>query len=246
MRKNRVKQYYKESWNLIKESKWFTVFAFALFCFCFVLGFILKIYETELLEIINEMSVNFDGLNTFEIILKIFFNNSKSSFMSIIFSIGLLGSLGIFTSIFNGYLVGFVSRKSVELKGLSVLWRLIPHGIFELTAIFLSIGLSVWLAYQFIENCLKIKEKRKKLLCIIITSLLIIPLSFLTSIGNKVWGLIYSGIVILSIIFAIARCKNNKKMKKYIVSVLRTFFIIILPLLLIAACIEGILILILP
>ena len=47
------------------------------------------------------------------------------------------------TDIFNGYLVGFVARMSVDAGGIGVLWKLFPHGIFELPAVIMSIGIGM-------------------------------------------------------------------------------------------------------
>ena len=43
----------------------------------------------------------------------------------------------------NGYVLGFVAYLVVNSDGILVLWRLFPHGIFELPAIFISLGLGL-------------------------------------------------------------------------------------------------------
>ena len=55
----------------------------------------------------------------------------------------LLGIFPIIAAIANGYLLGFVASISVGNVGFLVLWRLLPHGIFELPAIFISLGLGL-------------------------------------------------------------------------------------------------------
>ena len=72
--------------------------------------------------------------------------------------------LGIFFGIFplwftlqNGYVLGFVSSISVGEAGIGSLWRIIPHGIFELPAIFISLGLGIKLG-SFVFY----KDSRKK------------------------------------------------------------------------------------
>ena len=60
------------------------------------------------------------------------------------------------TSIVNGYILGFVMLKSVQANGALVLWKLLPHGIFELPALFISLGLGVKLgAFIFKKNKIK-------------------------------------------------------------------------------------------
>ena len=46
-------------------------------------------------------------------------------------------------AIANGYILGFVSSMSVESAGVASLGKIIPHGIFELPAIFISLGLGL-------------------------------------------------------------------------------------------------------
>jgi stage II sporulation protein M len=89
-------------------------------------------------------------------------------------------------AIVNGYLIGFVANMVVSQEGVLVLWRLLPHGIFELPAIFISIGLGIWLGM----------------------------------------GVFY----------------DVKTLKHRLVSGLKVFLALILPLLVIAAIVEGILI----
>jgi stage II sporulation protein M len=43
----------------------------------------------------------------------------------------------------NGYVLGFVANKSVGSQGILVLWRLMPHGIFEIPAIIISIAVGI-------------------------------------------------------------------------------------------------------
>jgi stage II sporulation protein M len=67
----------------------------------------------------------------------IFFNNIKSSFLSLVGGI-FFGAIPLFATIVNGFLIGFVSNLSVSAEGVISLWKLVPHGIFEIPAIFIS------------------------------------------------------------------------------------------------------------
>ena len=119
-----------------------------------------------------------------EIITFIFLNNIQSSFTGMLFGI-ILGIFPIIAVIVNGYLVGFVSAKAVEVGGMSILLQLLPHGIFELPALFISLGL-----------------------------------------GLKLGTFIFK--------------KNKfKTLGSYLVKSMKVFFFIVIPLLAIAAVIEG-------
>ena len=51
----------------------------------------------------------------------------------------------IFNAFFNGTLLGYVYSKAIVFEGYLVIWRLFPHGILELPAVFISLGLGVHL-----------------------------------------------------------------------------------------------------
>ena len=91
------------------------------------------------------------GLSWIQLILFILFNNLKSSFFGLVFGIffGIFPSL---VAIFNGYVVGFVSNESVRQSGVLILWKLFPHGIFELPAVFISLGMGLKLASKLFER----------------------------------------------------------------------------------------------
>ena len=72
----------------------------------------------------------------------IFLNNLQSSFFGLVLGV-FFGIFPIITTIVNGYILGFVSIKVVSVEGIFVLWRLFPHGIFELPAVFISLGLGL-------------------------------------------------------------------------------------------------------
>jgi stage II sporulation protein M len=52
--------------------------------------------------------------------------------------------------------VGYVYSKAASVGGYGIIWQLLPHGIFELPAIFISLGLGVKLGMFVFE-----KDKKK-------------------------------------------------------------------------------------
>ena len=88
------------------------------------------------------MISKFDGLNVWETIGYIFFNNLRASFFAIVLGI-MLAIPTIFFIITNGYLLGFVSRYAASGESLFVLWKLLPHGIFEIPAVMVSLGVGI-------------------------------------------------------------------------------------------------------
>jgi len=191
LKKKTLKQSYIDSWNYLKKSKRFIFIIALIFLVFFLIGFIVPAPESlmqKILEFLQEILEKTKGMNFIELFWFIFWNNLKVSFIGMISGI-LFGIFPLLTSIANGFLLGFVSYfVSVEESFLS-LWKIFPHGIFELPAIFISLGLGVKLGTFILQ-----KNKMKYL-------------------------------------------KNN------LCESLRVFFLIVLPLLVMAALIETIFIL---
>jgi stage II sporulation protein M len=62
------------------------------------------------------------------------------------------GIFPLLIAMFNGYVLGFVANESVKANGVLILWKLFPHGIFELPAVFISLGLGIVLASKLFKK----------------------------------------------------------------------------------------------
>jgi stage II sporulation protein M len=147
VRKNKfsLKSQYIKSWNYIKDSRNFIYTVIILFFIFAFIGFFAPVPEEiskEIMDYIKKILEEIKDFGRFEMIKFIFLNNIQSSFASIIFGF-LLGILPFLAAIFNGYLIGFVASMAVDQAGVSSLLNLLPHGIFELPAIFISLGLGL-------------------------------------------------------------------------------------------------------
>jgi len=149
---------YGESWKYIKDSRNFIYSVIIVFLFFFFIGFFIQapaILDEKILEFIKELLIKTEGMSMSELISFIFFNNLQNSFMGMLFGI-IFGVFPILTSLANGYLLGFVAEKTVEEEGIFTLWRIFPHGIFELPALFISLGLGLKLGtFIFKKNKFK-------------------------------------------------------------------------------------------
>jgi len=222
---NFVYRNFKLSLNYIKNLKNYIWFV-SLMLFCFgLIGFMLPIFfQEQVLNLIKELIEKTQGLDTLNLIRFIFINNLKSSFFAMIFGI-FFGIAPIAVAVVNGYVLGFVANKAVISGGVSVLWRLLPHGIFELPAVLISIAIGLKLGISFIYNCIIEYNKnltKLSIFLLILLSILFFPIS----------------IIIVGILTII-----NKNLRKRFFSnldiALRVFIFIIIPLLVIAAIIEG-------
>lgn len=145
MKRNAILDNYSKSWKFIKESKDFIYFIVVLFFAFFLVGFFVPTPDyisEQIRKFIEELLNKTEGMSQFELIRFIFLNNLKSSFFAMVLGSGF-GIFPVFTILFNGYIVGFISAISVSHFGIATLWKLFPHGIFELPAVFISAGMGL-------------------------------------------------------------------------------------------------------
>jgi len=178
---------YKKSLDYIKKSKNF-IFAIIGIFFLFVLvGFFIpppEIIYNEIIKFMQQLIETTKGMSASELIGFIISNNTKSTFFGVLLGT-FFGIFPIISAIANGYMLGFVSAASVHSEGIFSLWKLLPHGIFELPAVFISLGL---------------------------------------------------GLKLGTFIFQRDKIKN---LKEYTINSFKVFFLVIIPLLVIAGIIEG-------
>jgi stage II sporulation protein M len=111
---------------------------------------------------LKEMIVQESG---FETALSIFFNNFKVSIYLVVAGTLLLPTVFIMFS--NGFLVGFII-KYLQIKDMGPLFFLkgiIPHGIFELPALFIAggIGLRIGVSFLSLDNKKRTKDVSKSI-----------------------------------------------------------------------------------
>ena len=184
------KEKYQRCWKYLIKSKKFIFITAGIFLLFVFLGFFIPApdfvsewisdYIKGVVDVTKNLSAG--GLVSF-----IFLKNLKSSFFGLLLG-SILGIFPLFASLFNGYLLGFVLNASIDAQGVGVIWRLFPHGVFEMPAIFISLGMGLKLGIDLIF-------RRKK---------------------GEIAGNFYSS--------------------------LEVFLLIVMPLLLLAAVIEGLLI----
>jgi stage II sporulation protein M len=149
---------YRKSWNYIKESKKFIWAITILFFVSALLGFVYQPPEVinYIMKYVQEILAKTESMSSLEMISFIFFNNLKVGFIGLIYGF-ILGIFPVLSIIINGYVVGYVSSSAIESAGVGTLLNLLPHGIFELPAIFISFGMGLKFG-----TFLFYKEKMKK------------------------------------------------------------------------------------
>lgn len=244
-----MKNYFKQSYNTLKEIKNQLYLVIAIFFIFVLLGLIFpNFFSEQINNLMKELTEKASTLNGLGLIKFIFFNNLQASFTS--FILGMVYSIfPIVIAAFNGYILGVVSNTVIAHVGILELWKLLPHGIFELPAIFISFALGISIGLTFFKN----KNIWISLISFIIFlymfSILIFKISNLDPNTNSVLAilvLLTSYFFSLLIYFKTMSKKQRLLFIKTIKTKLKNYFIvfifIVIPLLIIAALIEGTLI----
>ena len=155
--KLKLKTQFREALSYTKESSSYIYSVLWIFIASAIFGLAFKSNLTFLEEILKELIQRTMNLNTQEMIFFILQNNLQSALLSIFFGI-LLGIFPLFSTISNGIILGYVLGRTLEVSSILSWWRLLPHGIFELPAIFISFGLGIKLGFSLL-----VKNKMKTL-----------------------------------------------------------------------------------
>ncbi len=191
---NPIYMNFKQSLKDLKLIKNYLIFSTILFLIITLIGAFFPIFfKEQIIELLNQIIQQTTGLNSIELTRFIIANNIKSSFLALFFGI-FLGLIPIGIIIINAYVLGFVINKTILFQGPLILWKLLPHGIFELPAILISISLGLRLGlFLFTYNGKNKKQEFFKWLkqSVRIFILIIIPLLVIAGIieGFLIWFL---------------------------------------------------------
>lgn len=175
---------FRESVDFIKESKGFIYAVIFLFFFFALIGFFIPVpasLNTIIINFLENLLASTKDMSASQLITFIFFNNVQSSLLGMLFGV-FFSIFSVFTAIANGYLLGFVAVKAVSAGGILVLWKLFPHGIFELPALFISLGLGIKLGTAIFQKNSFEKLKNYLIKSVKVFFFVVIPLLFIAAI----------------------------------------------------------------
>ncbi len=154
----KLKLIYRGCWKFVKNCRIHIWISGALFFLALAVGLIYPVLFADVIEkLIGEIVKKTEGMNFFQLLLFIFKNNASTAFFVIVLGI-FFGVIPLMLGVFNGYVLGFVMNKSAEIGGAGVLLRILPHGIFELPALILSLGLGLKIGWFMFEKGNKLKR----------------------------------------------------------------------------------------
>jgi len=150
--------------ELLKRNKNFILVGVILFVIGCIAGYIVYLNDPGLGNLegssifsgLEQKISFFQSLNILGKILFIFLNNLLVALISIFLG-AILGLFPIFIALMNGFVVGIVAGKVLESNGIGyLLVGLVPHGIFEIPAILISIGLGLKFGYLIVNTIISI------------------------------------------------------------------------------------------
>ncbi|MBM3232418.1 stage II sporulation protein M [Candidatus Pacearchaeota archaeon] len=172
---------FNESLSYVSSHKKYVYLSMIIFFLSAVLGYFASSQLGFLDEQLREIFLKTQGLDALELLWFIFSNNVTSA-LSVLFLGAFFGIFPLFNAIFNGAVLGYVYSKAVPVAGLLVIWRILPHGIFELPAIFISLGLGIHLGMSFFNNEKMLTFKRRFRGSLKVFLALVVPLLMLAAI----------------------------------------------------------------
>ncbi len=141
----------RDAWD---EHDRFVGFAAGLFAFGVVVGALLLAAGYNLLEIVEELlgeglfPEGIADLSSLELARFLLVNNTRAFLLSIVGALSL-GLLTAWAMVFNGIIVGNVGAAVAADVGVDfIVVGLLPHGIFELPALFIAAGVGFRLLYR--------------------------------------------------------------------------------------------------
>lgn len=223
-KKTQKQSHFKNSLEHIKENQKFIYFIVAVFLFSGVISFISHADFAFFNEMLEGLKDKTEGLGFLGITWFIFQNNALAALSGMLLGM-LLGVYPLFAALFNGLLVGYVFKLASDVGGYGVIWMLVPHGIFELPAVFIALGLGLAMGWLLLSGFFSFYLAKRKF--------------FLVSLG-----VLFPLITIFAAFIFDRNLRNvySPSFKQIVSKSLIAFLLVVLPLLIVAAVIEGALI----
>jgi stage II sporulation protein M len=126
---------------ILLEARRYIYFTMILFAGGAVVGYAFPSRFAMLLGTIHGLATRLAESSTPVVILTLFLQNATSALVAIWLGL-IFGLVPLFGALANGIILGVV--LALTGGGIMTLVSLVPHGIFELPAIFISWGLGLW------------------------------------------------------------------------------------------------------
>lgn len=124
------------------DSRKYFFYVTLLFILMSAIGFAIGPYLSFLDDSLKEIIEKASDLYGLELVFFIFLNNLISALLGFFLGI-FLGIFSALNAVLNGLVLGYVLRKVYDLTGVLEFWKIAPHGIFEIPALVIALGLGI-------------------------------------------------------------------------------------------------------
>lgn len=137
-----------------KELKKYFFISMLLILFSAIIPFIMNIGLEQIqlpIENLKQIAQSLNDKSFFYISGFIFLNNLRTSFFLVI--LGIIFFIPILINVMNGLIVGVILKERISQGASpSIILSLLPHGIFELPAIFIATALGLRIGFNLFNN----------------------------------------------------------------------------------------------
>lgn len=186
--KRKIQIFYAAALQALREAAIYVYFAVAIYAAGLLIGLMFPGPFEILLDSFKKLAARFAGRSLPDLIIMIFLQNLFASFVSM-WSGALLGLVPLAAALTNGILLGVVLSDVSHGNFGHALWKLIPHGIFEMPAVFISWGLGIWRGAWLFRGRREITFRQRAIGAYRIFSAVVVPLLLLAAIieGIGIW-----------------------------------------------------------
>jgi uncharacterized membrane protein SpoIIM required for sporulation len=140
-----ARQLYREVFADLRTVKAYVFLAAALFLVGALIGMLLPEVSRAQIAVFKEFAEGFKDKSAPALVLAIFLNNLGASALALLAG-GLLGLVPLIAALVNGMLLGGFLLFAPDL-----VWRILPHGLLELPAVFISWGVGMWVGLWVLQ-----------------------------------------------------------------------------------------------
>jgi len=141
-KKSSSKGFFLDAMTYLRGTRRFIYIIIVLFFLSSLIGFAFSDAFRFFDPILAELAGKIEGMSTPDLIWFIFQNNITSAFFGMLLGV-FVGIFPVINALTNGSILGYVYSRVAATEGLGIIWLLLPHGIFELPAVFIALGLGV-------------------------------------------------------------------------------------------------------
>jgi uncharacterized membrane protein SpoIIM required for sporulation len=176
-----MERYYIESLNDLREACGPIIISVIIFIAGLSIGMMYPERFSEIRSSFERITEQYAGREISALIVFIFSRNSLAAAIPIVLG-AVLGVAPFMGAITNGLLVGIMLYDVIALKAFGAALLLIPHGIFELPALFMAWGLGLWQGAWFLERDKRGALKERTYKSLRIYFLIIVPLLIIAAV----------------------------------------------------------------